>query len=119
MLPTGKRQPVVRHRDDVTAVECPCGRSTRIITASDAASMSLHVTRMVEAQAHLHELADELYYIIEGEGHVELDGDVHTVRAGTAVFIPAGVTHRGWGEFTAVVVVNPPFDPDDEIIVGR
>lgn len=81
--------------------------------------MSLHVTEMLDGEAHLHELADEIYYIIEGEGYVELDGDTHPVRAGSAVHIPAGVTHRGWGGFTAVVIVDPPFDPDDEIIVGR
>lgn len=81
--------------------------------------MSLHVTEMVDGEAHFHELADEMYYIIEGEGYVELDGDTHPVRAGSAVYIPAGVTHRGWGGFTALVIVNPPFDPDDEIIVGR
>jgi mannose-6-phosphate isomerase-like protein (cupin superfamily) len=81
--------------------------------------MSVHVTHIVDGEPHFHELADEVYYVIEGEGHIELDGVVHSLRQGSTVYIPAGVTHRGWGEFTTLVIVNPPFDPDDEIVVGR
>jgi len=112
------RQPIVRHRDDVTPVPCPCGQSTRIITGADGAAMSLHVTHIRDAEPHFHEIADEMYYVIEGEGCLKLDGEVHEVRAGTAVYVPAGVTHCGRGDFVAVIVVNPPFDPDDEIVVG-
>lgn len=115
---SSSRQPVVRNRDQVSPVDCPCGRSSRIITDLDGAAMSLHLTHFSDGQAHLHEMADEMYYVVQGQGHVELDGQVHTVGPGTAVYIPAGVTHRGWGDFEAVIVVNPAFDPDDEIVVG-
>ena len=117
-MSTTKRQPVVRHSDDIAPVPCPCGQSTRIVTADDGAAMSLHVTHIRDGAPHFHELADEMYFIIEGEGHMELDGEVHPVRPGTAIYIPAGVTHRGWGDFKTVIVVNPAFDPDDEIVVG-
>ena len=117
-MSTAKRKPVVRHYDDVEAVPCPCGQSTRIITGDDGAAMSAHVTHITHGAAHFHEIADEMYYIIEGEGHMELDGETHQVRPGTAIYIPPGVTHRGWGDFKALIVVNPAFDPDDEIVVG-
>ncbi len=117
-MSTPKRQPVVRHRDEVEPVPCPCGWSTRIITADDGAAMSAHVTHITQGAAHFHEITDEMYYIIEGEGYLELDGRTYPVRPGLAIYIPAGVTHRGWGDFKALIVVNPAFDPDDEIVVG-
>ena len=112
------RQPIVRNLDEITPVPCPCGQSSRLINAADGTGMSLHITHMTDGDAHMHELTDELYYIIEGSGHIELDGQVHALTVGTAVYIPAGVSHRGWGDFRAVIVATPPFDPDDEISTG-
>lgn len=65
----------------------------------------------------MHETLDEMYYVIDGEGVLEIDGCKYPVKRGTATYIPAGTVHRGSGDFTAVIVVNPAFDPDDEIVV--
>jgi len=42
---------------------------------------------------HVHP-SDQLYYVVEGELTVTLGSDEHTVPAGSAVFIPAGVPHH-------------------------
>jgi quercetin dioxygenase-like cupin family protein len=41
---------------------------------------------------HRHEPA-EVYHVLEGQGTVFLDGEVHPVRAGSAVFIPGSAWH--------------------------
>lgn len=42
---------------------------------------------------HTHDTSAELLYILEGHGTMTLDGQASTVRAGMAIFIPAGVKH--------------------------
>jgi mannose-6-phosphate isomerase-like protein (cupin superfamily) len=36
---------------------------------------------------------DEIYYFLEGEGEVVVDGQSHRIKPGTCVTIPAGVPH--------------------------
>lgn len=43
---------------------------------------------------HHHRVSEELYYLIEGEGTMELDGEVRPVRTGDAILIPPGAWHR-------------------------
>jgi quercetin dioxygenase-like cupin family protein len=42
---------------------------------------------------HVHEDADEAFYVLEGEYVMSLDGDEQRCSAGSFVFIPAGVPH--------------------------
>ena len=42
---------------------------------------------------HYHKIAEELYFILEGAGEIELDGDCRTVGPGDAILIPPGVWH--------------------------
>ncbi|MFQ6131540.1 MAG: cupin domain-containing protein [Armatimonadota bacterium] len=108
---------IARHIDDVEPVPCPCGSSWRIITRDDTEVSNIHVTHIMDSQKHYHERCSEYYYILEGEGKLELDGEVVELRPGLAVFIPEGIAHRGWGDFRAVIVGIPAWDPQDEVIV--
>lgn len=40
-----------------------------------------------------HHAQVEAYYVLSGAGEVTVDGDVHRVRAGSAVFIPGAAPH--------------------------
>jgi mannose-6-phosphate isomerase-like protein (cupin superfamily) len=42
---------------------------------------------------HYHKLAEEVYFILEGAGEMELDGERRTVGPGDAILIPAGAWH--------------------------
>ena len=44
-------------------------------------------------ERHYHKLAEEFYFILEGAGEIELDGERRMVRPGDAIFIPAGTWH--------------------------
>lgn len=47
------------------------------------------------AAVHRHEAA-EVYYVVEGEGRILLDGVEHPLSPGSAVFIPGGCWHAAW-----------------------
>ena len=42
---------------------------------------------------HLHEKEEEILFFHEGEAEMEVDGEVHHVKAGMTAFLPVGVTH--------------------------
>jgi mannose-6-phosphate isomerase-like protein (cupin superfamily) len=43
---------------------------------------------------HYHKLSEEFYYLLEGRGLMEIDGEEHEVGPGDAILIPAGAWHR-------------------------
>ena len=45
-----------------------------------------------ELHLHSHEPA-EAYYILQGTGVVSIDGEVHDIRAGSAIFVPSDAVH--------------------------
>jgi quercetin dioxygenase-like cupin family protein len=47
---------------------------------------------------HIHEFSDQLYYVIQGEMHIQLGADVHRAGPGTLVYIPKGTPHHNWNE---------------------
>ena len=63
-------------------------------------------------EEHTHEVEEQIYYILEGEGLMELDGDKKIVRPGLTIFIPPKVRHAlyntGTKDLTFLVVTSPP-----------
>ena len=47
-----------------------------------------------ETQRHFHRLSEEFYYLIEGIGVMEIDGEVREVGPGDAVLISPGAWHQ-------------------------
>jgi mannose-6-phosphate isomerase-like protein (cupin superfamily) len=45
-------------------------------------------------QRHYHVEAEEIYYVVEGGGEMELDGERRRVGPGDAVLIPPGARHQ-------------------------
>lgn len=66
-------------------------------------------------EEHIHEVEEQIYYILEGEGLMELDGDKKIVRPGLTIFIPPKVRHAlyntGTKDLTFLVVTSPPLKP--------
>lgn len=111
-----KRTPIVRQLEDISPLAVPCGESRRLVTRADTPHLGVHVTHITAGELHHHNHTEEVYYVLSGEGVLELDGAQQPVRAGTAVLIPPGVRHRGWGDFTTMIITSPAFDPDDEVL---
>jgi len=76
---------------------------------------SLHVVQTSgQAQTHYHKRLTEIYYILEGAGQMELDGELFPVQPGSAILIKPGCRHRIVGEMKFINVPVPAFDPEDE-----
>jgi mannose-6-phosphate isomerase-like protein (cupin superfamily) len=44
-------------------------------------------------QRHYHKLSEEFYFILEGRGLIEIDGEERQVGPGDAILIPPGAWH--------------------------
>ncbi len=101
--------------DEIDPVRCPCGFSRRAFASPDNPVATVHVVDIAEdSRAHYHRKLTEIYVIIEGEGHVELDGERVPVRPMTSILIRPGCRHRAVGRMRIIVVPVPAFDPEDE-----
>jgi mannose-6-phosphate isomerase-like protein (cupin superfamily) len=49
--------------------------------------------------------ADELYYVIEGSGFIELGKTTRPVKKGSIIFVPAKMHHRFYGNKDELVVL--------------
>ncbi len=95
-------------------VHSSCGQSARLITFQDTPEFSFHVVHILDGKKHYHKRSTETYYVLEGKGKLELDGDTIDLEPGMAILIPPGVRHRGYGDFKTIVTGVPAFTPEDE-----
>jgi mannose-6-phosphate isomerase-like protein (cupin superfamily) len=110
-----KKKFVVTQLDEVPAVKCPCGFSRRAFVSSDNPAATIHLVDIqTDAQTHYHKKLTEIYLILEGEGFMELDGEMHPVKPMTTVLIKPGCRHRAVGKLKIVNIPVPAFDPGDE-----
>ncbi|HUW38513.1 MAG TPA: cupin domain-containing protein [Rhodocyclaceae bacterium] len=69
---------------------------------------------MAHVETHVHQVQEQVYHVLEGEGLLELDGQKRVVRRHDVVFVPPGVSHgicnTGLTELVFIVVTSPPDD---------
>lgn len=64
---------------------------------------------------HYHKLSEEIYFVLEGSGEMEIDREKQSVGPGDAILIPPGA----WHEITAASPLRflcccaPPYSHDD------
>ena len=119
MSATATRGYLIRRLDEAPTVPCPCGQSTRLMTRADTPACNFHITFIQDSVRHYHKECTEVYYILEGRGKMELNGDVVEVEPGMVVFIEPFTAHRLWSEegVRTVVFGFPALNPDDEYFV--
>jgi mannose-6-phosphate isomerase-like protein (cupin superfamily) len=101
--------------DELPPARCPCGLTRRAFAAEAGNVASLHLVDIQEdSRAHYHRKMTELYLVLEGEGHVELDGKLIPVRPLTALYIRPGCRHRAIGKLRIINIPVPVFDEEDE-----
>ncbi len=105
----------VAHFDEIEAVPCPCGLAKRAFALPDNETATLHVVDIQEdARVHYHKEHTEIYLVLEGQGHMELDGQRIPVKPFSTILIKPHCRHRAVGKLRIVNVCIPPFDPADE-----
>ena len=93
---------------------CCCGTVQRAFAEHDGSPSSVHLLALSdEPTCHYHKKTTEIYVILEGEGHLELDGELVPVRPLSAVMIKPGCRHRGIGKMKLLNISVPKFDPED------
>lgn len=106
---------LIRHTGEAPRERSTCGHRDRLISREDAdrAAAWVHAVDIDGARPHFHKAATELYYVLEGEGSVVLDGVEHAVRKGSVVQIPPGVVHSATGRVRVLVVGIPDMSDED------
>jgi mannose-6-phosphate isomerase-like protein (cupin superfamily) len=106
---------MVAQLDEVPGVPCPCGTARRAFATDDNKLATVHLTEIsADAKVHYHKTMTEIYVILEGEGHMELDGERIPVRPRSSIFIKPGCRHRAVGKMKCLIVPIPAFDETDE-----
>jgi quercetin dioxygenase-like cupin family protein len=71
-------------------------------------------------QRHYHRESEELYYLLEGDGEMEVDGDRRRVGPGDAILIPPGAWHQIVADADATLrflcCCAPPYRHDDTFL---
>jgi mannose-6-phosphate isomerase-like protein (cupin superfamily) len=66
-------------------------------------------------ERHYHKLSEEFYFVLEGAGRMEIDGETREVGAGDAVLIPTGAWHQitAERELRFLCCCAPPYSHED------
>ena len=107
---------LVRHEALAPKERSTCGWRYRLISREDAGTgvaAWAHTVDIDGAKPHYHKRSTELYYVLEGEGHVIVDGAVHPVQRGSLVHIPPGIVHGAQGRMRVLVIGVPDIAEDD------
>lgn len=99
---------------DLDPVECCCGTTRRAFVEVDDAPASAHYLEVKdEPTTHYHKKTTEIYLVLEGEGHLELDGELVPVKPMSAVLIKPGCRHRAIGKLKVINIPVPKHDDED------
>ena len=103
------------HLADLPPIACCCGTTRRAFVDLPDAPASAHLLEVKdEPTSHYHLKTTEIYVVLEGEGSLEVDGDIVPLTPMTSVMIQPGCKHRAVGKLKILNIAIPAFDPADE-----
>ena len=106
---------LVAQLDEVSPVPCPCGLARRAFAVPGNDTATLHMVVIAkDSRTHYHKKMTEIYLVLEGKGHIELDGKIFPLKPMTSVMIKPGCRHRAVGQLRIINIPIPAFDPNDE-----
>jgi mannose-6-phosphate isomerase-like protein (cupin superfamily) len=118
----------VQQRDRCTAFTTVDGSEIRELLAhrnSCIRNQSLAEARLAPGQsttAHFHHRAEEIYYILHGEGRMTLGEETRRVGPGDAIAIPPGMVHTIKNDDAEPLVFlcccAPAYEHGDTVLVG-
>ena len=105
----------VAQLDEVESTQCACGKARRAFVSPENPVATIHIVDVSkDSRVHYHKKLTEIYLVLEGEGHMELDGEMVPVKPMTTILIKPGCRHRAVGRMRIVNIPIPAFDPEDE-----
>jgi len=108
----------VKSVESVEAFVTKDGSTIRELHHTEVQSLAEATLEVEQAtERHYHRLTEEIYFVLKGQGRMEVDGEVTFVRPGDAVLIPAGAWHQlennGTSELRILCCCAPPYSHDD------
>ena len=107
---------LIRHEGESPSERSTCGWRHMLISRQDRdreVAARVHAVDIDGAREHFHKVGTEIYYVLEGEGSIVLDGVEHEIRKGSVVHIPPGVVHGAKGRMRVLVVGIPDIGEED------
>ena len=114
-----ERNPVVGYLDETPALSCPYGDVRRVVTGGAGGVANVHVVEVSMGTTHYHEEYDEVYYVLEGRGTLNIGGEIYSLRPGAVAVIPRGVPHsleapsQNGGRLKFIIFGTPAMAIDD------
>jgi mannose-6-phosphate isomerase-like protein (cupin superfamily) len=104
--------------DAVEAFVTKDGSTIRELHHTDVQSLAEATLEVEQATVrHYHRVTEEIYFVLKGQGRMEVDGETTHVRPGDAVLIPAGAWHQlennGTSELRILCCCVPAYSHDD------
>src|SRR6266850_3800299 len=94
-----KKNYLIEDLTRIAPTECPCGQARRAFATPENKTATIHLVDIsIDARTHYHKKLTEIYLILEGQGHMELDGELIPVRPMMAIMIKPGCRHRAVGK---------------------
>ena len=107
----------IRARDRAEPFTTKDGSTIReLMHAAHQTLAEATLARGRQTQRHYHADSEELYYLLAGEGEMEIDGERSAVRPGDAILIPPGAWHQitaGDGELRFLCCCAPGYSDAD------
>jgi len=110
----------LRHQSEVSGLPLEGGTLQWLVDRDLGAQHVMAYRLRVDsdsALSHVHRGAEEVLYVLEGSGEVQVEGMTHHIGPGQAVFIPDGAEHAyvntGARPLTLVGALAPPITLDE------
>ena len=77
---------IIEQLDAIDPVKCPCGSTRRGFIDPDNPTVSQHLVEIAaDSRTHYHKKITETYFVLEGQGQMELDGELFDIKPGMGV----------------------------------
>ena len=104
----------VAQLEEIEPIACSCGQTRRAFVSSENPVATVHLLDSKgDAHSHYHKKHTEIYLVLSGEGHLELDGEMVPVKPMTAVLIQPLCRHRAVGRMRIINIPIPAYERGD------
>ena len=113
----------VRKLGDQEEWRSTCGMRRDLVEVGKAEPLWFHYMRISDSMRHAHARQTEYYFVVEGVGEMELDGEVVPIEKGDMIVVPPGVKHTSRPTTDAelhiliTVLPQPSGEPEEELIL--
>ncbi len=83
----------VRRLTDQDEFRSVCGMRRDLVGPAEDEPLLFHYMRIHDSRKHYHRKTIEYYYVTEGIGEMELDGEIVAISKGDMIVVPTGVWH--------------------------